>query len=78
MALSPHREYLEYLQSALWQEKRRQAFRVYGRSCQRCGDDSSSELHVHQTYVRLFNEAVADLEVLCKDCHADRHGSGGW
>jgi hypothetical protein len=29
--------------------------------------------------VRLFNEAVADLEVLCKDCHADQHGpAGGW
>lgn len=72
-AKSRRQEYLDYLDSAKWKAKRKEAFAAYGRRCQRCEADDR-ELHVHhKTYKRLFDEAIEDLEVLCFACHAKEH-----
>ena len=65
--------YLEYLQSHQWQSKRKAAFARYGKKCCRCGATKRLNVH-HRNYGTLFNESVADLEVLCEPCHAKEHG----
>ncbi len=65
-------EYHAYIASKAWQRKREEAFRHHGRFCCEC--ESQDMLHVHhKTYGRLGRERMADLEVLCVDCHALRH-----
>ena len=69
------REYHRYLKSPEWQEKRREAFRVHGRKCRRCGNKRRIEVN-HLHYRTLFHEDVNfDLEVLCHECHCLHHGA---
>lgn len=64
--------YAEYLKSEAWRAKREDAFRHYGRKCDRCG--STRNLHIHHlSYARLGREEMEDLQVLCHDCHEKRH-----
>lgn len=64
--------YTAYLESAAWQQKREEAFAAYGRTCNLC--EAPDNLHVHHlTYERLFNEDIADLQVLCRTCHVTTH-----
>lgn len=45
----------------------------YRRFWYKWGMPKRLEVH-HLTYERLGRERLADLEVLCEDCHKDRHG----
>ena len=73
--------YNAYIGSAAWGAKREAALRRYGQKCNRCGTtDAQFQVH-HLTYKRLGKEKMADLEVLCKECHQieheHKHGPGG-
>lgn len=67
-----NKEYLIYLKSAEWKLKRKQLFNERGKKCERCGATKKLQVH-HVTYKRIFNEALEDLEVLCKPCHQKEH-----
>ena len=62
----------EYLQSPLWQAKRLEALNHYGPICNRCGRHGT-DVH-HKTYDRTGGaELMADLEILCRECHEAHH-----
>lgn len=64
-----HRQYLE---SPLWQEKRKQALAHYGPVCNRC-KRYGTDVH-HKTYERVGgDELMEDLEILCRSCHEAHH-----
>lgn len=70
-------EYAEYLQSPEWQETRKQAFATHGEQCALCEMPRwlaeiayDQDLHVHHlSYARKGNEAMEDLQILCRRCH---------
>jgi hypothetical protein len=65
--------YLDYLDSAEWDEQRRAALARAEYRCEECGA-SDVVLHVHHlTYVRLGDEWPEDLQVLCEVCHEEAH-----
>lgn len=66
-------DYNQYLLSEEWSIKRKEAFRLFGRICQKC--KATLRLHVHhKTYIRFKNElVVTDLTVLCTRCHDNYH-----
>ena len=64
--------YEKYIASPQWQDKRRQAFALYGRKCKHCGAKKELQVH-HKTYANLFNERMEDLEIACKKCHMAIH-----
>lgn len=67
--------YSEYLLTAHWRHMRTVALEYYGGSCAFCGGDS--HLHVHhrneEAYDRRGCERLADLTLLCSDCHGKGH-----
>ncbi len=68
----PRIPYSEYLQSAWWQNKRKEKLKSVNYRCNRCG--SQAELQVHHLHYRsLWKEKNNDLEVLCKTCHQVEH-----
>lgn len=70
-------EYTEYLKSAAWQAKRKEALDKAQHKCQLCAE-TRLPLHVHHnTYENLGHEKTADLIVLCEKCHGKFHGKVG-
>lgn len=79
-------QYQAYIDSPEWQEKRRAVLERDEHRCTRCGrrngdrdqriEGRKAVLHVHHlTYVRLGNESLGDLLVLCEHCHMQEHAS---
>jgi hypothetical protein len=66
-------DYNKYLLGGEWKVKRTEAFRLFGKSCQKC--KATLRLHVHhKTYIRFKNEVVStDLAILCTKCHNKYH-----
>ncbi len=64
-------KYAEYLKSSHWRELRQAKLAGAGRACNRCGSTDRIVVH-HVRYRNLFDVELADLEVLCQECH-DRH-----
>lgn len=64
----PNAEYLEYLKSPEWQEKRIAAVQAADYRCQVCNTPNHLDVH-HRTYERFKNELPGDLTVLCRSCH---------
>lgn len=67
-----------YLRSDAWQAKRAAVLERAGRHCERCPAGSGRfpvalDVH-HLTYAHLGDEALEELEALCRPCHelADR------
>lgn len=50
---------------------REKALNAYGEMCQQCGAEEHIEVH-HIDRDRQ-NNALENLEVLCRSCHGDRH-----
>ena len=70
---NPRRQkYLAYLGSEAWQIRRDFALEAAGYACTLCSATSRLDVH-HRTYDRLYSERLADLTVLCRDCHAKFH-----
>jgi hypothetical protein len=61
-------QYIEYLQSDTWKERRLAALERANFQCHVCGDNSGLEVH-HKTYKNLGLEEPVDLVVLCSGHH---------
>ena len=64
--------YKRYLQTKAW-KKTRNKIRRDRKVCERCGDNKNLQVH-HKNYDRAGGEVVADLELLCEQCHKRNHG----
>jgi hypothetical protein len=65
--------YLDYINSASWESRRRSYFSTHERRCQACGtEERIIHLH-HKTYDRLTKEIDSDLMPLCHVCHKKLH-----
>ena len=70
-------EYQKYLQSAHWQQRRKQAIEDVCHACEKCDIPRwlaqiayEQDLNVHHlSYQNLGREEDDDLEVLCRRCH---------
>lgn len=67
--------YPDYLLTPEWQQRRTIMLDRAGRRCQVCNRSESLHVH-HRTYERRGVEEIADLIVLCEDCHGLYHGKG--
>lgn len=65
-------EYDAYMKSPAWRKLRKRVFKLQGYVCRKCGVKERLTLH-HKTYVRLGREKPKDMEVLCFECHMERH-----
>jgi hypothetical protein len=75
-----HRRYRDryraVLRSRRWRNLRRRAYKRSRGRCEHCRKRhflGALQLH-HKTYVRLGKERMRDVELLCDQCHRDRHG----
>jgi 5-methylcytosine-specific restriction endonuclease McrA len=65
--------YLAYIDSPEWDQKRRHMLYLANNTCQQCGA-TDTVLHVHHlTYMRFGHENDSDLMVLCESCHKQKH-----
>lgn len=64
--------YTTYLQTSIWKKIRGEALDHYGGSCVLCGNVYPINVH-HRRYPPRGTETVADLIVLCRDCHKSFH-----
>lgn len=70
-------DYRSYIKSYDWQVKAESLKRDAKHRCQGCGrrQRDNSNLHVHHKhYKTLYHERRRDVEVLCENCHRQRHG----
>jgi 5-methylcytosine-specific restriction endonuclease McrA len=66
-------EYKEYINSAEWKRKSKEAIKRAGNKCQKCGMDKGTrrlDAH-HLTYDNFKHERPEDLEVVCVKCHRE-------
>lgn len=61
-------QYLTYIRSPAWRERRKQALRRAGNRCQVCAETRRLQVH-HVSYANLGHERDEDLTVLCFWCH---------
>ena len=64
--------YEEYMQSEDWRIIRQDALERAGFRCDECESEENLEVH-HKTYKNMGNEKDEDLQVLCKECHDEKH-----
>ncbi|KKL66391.1 hypothetical protein LCGC14_2145460 [marine sediment metagenome] len=64
--------YREYLETDHWENTRRRALNRANYKCEMCNGKGVLHVH-HKTYARRGDEWMADLIVLCKNCHAKFH-----
>ena len=65
--------YQEFLQSYIWEEKRKVIIMRRGNFCEKCNSKESLQVH-HLNYNNVGNESKNDVIVLCKKCHEEEHG----
>jgi hypothetical protein len=58
-----------YYQSKRWAERRAKALKRAEWKCQLCSSHSGPLIVHHRTYERFGHERLADLFVICADCH---------
>jgi hypothetical protein len=64
---------LVYLKSKHWTDLRGRKLESCGRVCDNCGHQGGN-LHVHHLrYRKVYNVRLADLQVLCSECHKTEH-----
>jgi 5-methylcytosine-specific restriction endonuclease McrA len=60
-------EYVEYMKSPEWREKRKELLTNADYICEECGEVAS---HVHHdNYDSLGEEEEGDVKILCRECH---------
>lgn len=65
--------YRDYLNSAHWKQKRKEALRYGGRECWICKSTKDIQIH-HRTYKRKGRERIeTDLFALCAKHHKEVH-----
>jgi len=68
-------EYIEYLKSDEWKEKRKYLMEQCDWTCSKCGE-KATQLH-HLNYNNIGDEELdVDVIPLCKDCHDEIHKKG--
>lgn len=67
-----HDFYVTYIEGPEWGRTRTLALEYYGDACCFCNSTERLNVH-HRTYERLERERLADLIVICRDCHAKHH-----
>jgi len=68
-------EYIEYLQSEDWKERRKEMMEEADWTCENCSE-KAIQLH-HLNYNNLGNEILGDdVIALCKECHDEIHEKG--
>ena len=66
-------EYIEYLRSSDWKERRKILLEEADNKCFKCGENAK-QLH-HLNYYNLGNEILNDdVIALCNKCHKEIHG----
>ncbi len=65
------RQYLDYLASPEWRELRRRVLEMAD-GCTVCTSMNALDVH-HRSYARFGHEELADLIVLCRECHTVFH-----
>lgn len=65
-------EYLAYLQSPQWRERKARYIRNHGYWCRGCWARKNLQLH-NSSYENLFNEPDRDLWLICGKCHQLAH-----
>ena len=71
-------DYLDYLDSKEWKEKKAIRFFLDRGKCQECGtklEFRQSHCH-HKSYDWLYEEPMEDLETLCRYCHIEIRHAG--
>ena len=71
-------DYLDYLDSKEWKEKKAIRFFLDKETCQECGkklEFKQSHCH-HKSYNWLYEEPLEDLETLCRYCHIEVRHNG--
>lgn len=66
--------YRDFLKTPEWKQGREAALERAGGRCQVCGARSDLQVH-HRDYSNVPLESLADLTVLCDDCHAVFHSN---
>ena len=65
-------DYIDYLQSDDWKERRKELMEEANGECSECGD-KATELH-HLNYNKLgYEELDEDVVALCNECHKEMH-----
>jgi len=69
------KNYVEYLKSREWFEKRKSFLKHFNNTCQSCNRSFNPEyLNVHhRSYKNLGNETIEDINCLCVYCHQKEH-----
>jgi len=68
-------EYIEYLKSQDWRDRRKELMSEANWECNQCGE-KATQLH-HISYENLGEEELDyDVIALCTDCHNEIHGKG--
>ena len=73
-----YQDYLDYLDTEQWKEKKWLRFVLDRGKCQECGvtlDFKQSHCH-HKSYDWLYEEPMEDLETLCRYCHIEIRHAG--
>lgn len=71
-------DYLDYLKSEKWMDKKKVRFFLDKGTCQECGitlDFKQSHCH-HKSYDWLYEEPMEELETLCRYCHIEIRHAG--
>lgn len=64
--------YSEYINSAVWDEKRKRILQRDGYACKICGFNKFLNVH-HLHYDNIFDEKDEDLLTVCEFCHKEIH-----
>lgn len=69
-------EYIDYLRSEDWQERRKEIMEEADWECEQCSE-KATQLH-HLNYDNLgYEQLGVDVIPLCKNCHEEIHNKGG-
>ena len=71
----PSFDYQAYLRSDAWRRRREHALTWADHRCQVCNSPHDLVVH-HRTYESIGHEDLADLTVLCSECHDIFHVGG--
>ena len=68
-------EYISYLRSEHWRERRLEFLEAANWECEECGG-KANQVH-HLNYDCLYEEEDDDVMVSCWECHQDKHIEDG-
>lgn len=76
LALIPAELKKAYLDSVEWKTLKELRLEIAGHKCEKCGSKHWLHLH-HVSYIRLTQESIDDVCILCSKCHKKIHDKLG-